>query len=117
MAPHRFTGSLTLWEKAQPKSFGSWSICIEFCVLQHELSCLCAYPNLNGYRIKTHGLLVLVSYVHCCSSTPSLSTSWSRTTLQVGQAPGISYLRTIFSHSCLQPLSLPHITTLQCHWR
>ncbi len=37
--------------------------------------------NLQGYRIKPHGQLVLVSCMHCCTSTPSLSTSWSRTTL------------------------------------
>src|SRR3546814_8149414 len=39
----------------------------------------------SGYRIKPHGQLVLVSCAHYCASTPSLSTSWSRTTLQGGQ--------------------------------
>jgi hypothetical protein len=36
----------------------------------------------QGYRDKPHGQLVLVSLTHYCASTPSLSTSWSRTTLQ-----------------------------------
>src|SRR5699024_9433102 len=43
--------------------------------------------NLIGYRVKPHGQLVLVSCVHYCTSTPSLSTSWSRTTLQGGSSP------------------------------
>ena len=34
------------------------------------------------YRVKPHGQLVSVSLTHCCASTPDLSTSWSRTTLQ-----------------------------------
>lgn len=72
--------------------------------------------NLQGYRIKPHGQLVLVSYVHYCTSTPSLSTSWSRTTLQGGLAPGIPNLQTSFPLRCLQRLSLPYIATRQCHW-
>ena len=39
----------------------------------------------QGYRDKPHGQLVLVSLTHYCASTPSLSTSWSRTTLQGDQ--------------------------------
>lgn len=42
--------------------------------------------NHQCYRIKPHGQLVSVSLTHYCASTPSLSTSWSRTTLQGGQA-------------------------------
>lgn len=72
--------------------------------------------NLKGYRIKPHGQLVLVSYMHYCTSTPSLSTSWSRTTLQGGQAPGIPNLQTSFPLRCLQRLSLPYVATRQCHW-
>ena len=72
--------------------------------------------NHKGYRIKPHGQLVLVSYMHYCTSTPSLSTSWSRTTLQGGQAPGIPNLQTSFPLRCLQRLSLPHLATRQCHW-
>src|SRR5690606_12399329 len=71
--------------------------------------------NLQGYRIKPHGQLVLVSSMHYCTSTPSLSTSWSRTTLQGGQAPGIPYLQTSFPLRCLQRLSLPYLATLLCH--
>ena len=36
----------------------------------------------QNYRVKPHGQLVLVSLTHYCASTPSLSTSWSSTTLQ-----------------------------------
>ncbi len=72
--------------------------------------------NHKGYRIKPHGQLVLVSYMHYCTSTPSLSTSWSRTTLQGGQASGISNLQTSFPLRCLQRLSLPYVATRQCHW-
>ena len=37
--------------------------------------------DYQGYRDKPYGQLVLVSLMHYCTSTPSLSTSWSRTTL------------------------------------
>src|SRR5690625_2747874 len=88
------------------------------CAFKHEFSVRCCVAhNLSGYRIKPHGQLVLVSCVHCCTYTSSLSTSWSRTTLQGGQAPGIPHLRTSFPLRCLQRLSLPHIATRQCHWR
>ena len=77
----------------------------------------CAHYNRQGYRIKPHGQLVLVSCTHCCASTSSLSTSWSRTTLQGAPGPGIPNLQTSFPLRCLQRLSLPHIATRQCHWR
>ena len=71
----------------------------------------------QSYRVKPHEQLVLVSLTHCCASTPSLSTSWSRTTLQGGQAPGRSHLETSFPLRCFQRLSLPHLATRRCHWR
>src|ERR1700753_4488059 len=40
------------------------------------------------YRIKPYGQLVSVSLTHYCASTPDLSTSWSRTTLQGARSPG-----------------------------
>ena len=43
--------------------------------------CDCLLMLQQGYRIKPHGQLVLVSLTHYCASTPSLSTSWSSTTL------------------------------------
>ena len=49
--------------------------------------CLHRYLRLESYRIKPHGQLVSVSSMHYCTCTPDLSTSWSRTTLQGGQAP------------------------------
>jgi hypothetical protein len=30
-----------------------------------------------GYMVKPHGSLVSVSSMHCCTSTPDLSTTWS----------------------------------------
>ena len=68
------------------------------------------------YRIKPHGQLVSVSLTHYCASTPDLSTSWSRTTLQGDQVPGIPNLQTSFPLRCLQRLSLPYLATLRCHW-
>ena len=62
---------------------------------------------LQGYRIKPHGQLVLVSLTHYCASTPSLSTSWSRTTLKRDQVTGKSNLETSFPLRCFQRLSLP----------
>ena len=71
----------------------------------------------QGYRVKPHGQLVLVSSRHYCPYTPSLSTSWSRTTLQGSQAPGRSHLQASFPLRCFQRLSLPYIATRQCDWR
>ena len=72
---------------------------------------------IQGYRVKPHGQLVLVSLTHYCASTPSLSTSWSRTTLQGAQGPGKTHLETSFPLRCFQRLSLPHLATRRCHWR
>src|SRR6266849_1628113 len=74
---------------------------------------LCAH----GYRVKPHGQLVQVSSRPYGPCTPCLSTSWSRTTLQGGQAPGKSHLEASFPLRCFQRLSLPHIATRRCHWR
>ena len=71
----------------------------------------------QGYRDKPHEQLVLVSLTHYCASTSSLSTSWSRTTLQGASSSGKSYLEASFPLRCFQRLSLPHLATRQCHWR
>jgi hypothetical protein len=71
----------------------------------------------QSYRVKPHGQLVLVSLTHYCASTPSLSTSWSTTTLQGAQGPGKTHLETSFPLRCFQRLSLPHLATRRCHWR
>ena len=71
----------------------------------------------QGYRDKPYGQLVLVSLMHYCTSTPSLSTSWSRTTLQRAQGSGKSHLKASFPLRCFQRLSLPNLATRQCHWR
>ena len=71
----------------------------------------------QSYRVKPHEQLVLVSLTGYPASTPSLSTSWSRTTLQGAQGPGKTHLETSFPLRCFQRLSLPHIATRQCHWR
>ena len=73
--------------------------------------------SYQSYRVKPHEQLVLVSLTHYCASTPSLSTSWSRTTLQGAQGPGRSHLETSFPLRCFQRLSLPHIATRRCRWR
>ena len=78
---------------------------------------LCYLLGSQSYRVKPHGQLVLVSLTHYCASTPSLSTSWSTTTLQGAQGPGRSHLETSFPLRCFQRLSLPHLATLRCHWR
>ena len=71
----------------------------------------------QGYRDKPYGQLVLVSLMHYCTSTPNLSTSWSRTTLQGAQGSGKSHLKASFPLRCFQRLSLPNLATRQCHWR
>ena len=71
----------------------------------------------QSYRVKPHEQLVLVSSTGCPASTPSLSTSWSRTTLQGARGPGKTHLETSFPLRCFQRLSLPHIATRRCHWR
>src|ERR1700712_5236705 len=75
------------------------------------------FRGSQSYRVKPHEQLVLVSLTHYCASTPSLSTSWSRTTLQGAQGPGKTNLETSFPLRCFQRLSLPHVATRQCHWR
>src|SRR5512133_3972896 len=80
----------------------------------HRTQRLC---NRQGYRDKPYGQLVLVSLMHYCTSTPSLSTSWSRTTLQRAQGSGKSHLKASFPLRCFQRLSLPNLATRQCHWR
>ena len=72
---------------------------------------------VQSYRVKPHGQLVLVSSRRCRPCTPSLSTSWSRTTLQGGWTPGRSHLQASFPLRCFQRLSLPHLATRQCDWR
>ena len=71
----------------------------------------------QSYRVKPHEQLVPVSLTHYCASTPGLSTSWSRTTLQGAQGPGKTHLETSFPLRCFQRLSLPHLATRRCHWR
>src|SRR6185369_9499287 len=75
------------------------------------------FDGCQSYRVKPHGQLVLVSLTHYCASTPSLSTSWSRTTLQGALGPGKTHLETSFPLRCFQRLSLPHLATRRCHWR
>src|ERR1700709_2954349 len=84
---------------------------------QHALTWVPTGLARQSYRVKPHGQLVLVSLTHYCASTPSLSTSWSRTTLQGDQVPGKTHLETSFPLRCFQRLSLPHLATRQCHWR
>src|SRR5689334_19194974 len=75
------------------------------------------WADCQGYRDKPYGQLVSVSLMHYCTSTPDLSTSWSRTTLQGAQGSGKSHLKASFPLRCFQRLSLPNLATRQCHWR
>src|SRR3982750_1622348 len=56
----------------------------------------------QSYRVKPHEQLVLVSLTGYPASTPSLSTSWSRTTLQGARGPGKTHLETSFPLRCFQ---------------
>ena len=69
-----------------------------------------------GYMVKPHGSLVRVSSMHCCTSTPRLSTRWSTWVLQGARSPGRSHLGARFPLRCFQRLSLPYVATRQCHW-
>ena len=91
------------------------------CYKAHTV-CVCSLElllsnKLYGYRIKPYEQLVSVSLTSHNASTPDLSTSWSRTTLQGDLVSGKSYLEASFPLRCFQRLSLPHIATLLCRWR
>src|SRR5690606_18370910 len=74
----RGSGAPPIWAQAQ----GNVGCVFGVLFRVHDWHCLTHCYNHQGYRIKPHGQLVLVSSTHCCAYTPSLSTSWSRTTLQ-----------------------------------
>ena len=94
-------------------------------------SCLAHTPRISGTvrvagslifethndGVKPHGPLVPVSSTRYRASTPGLSTWWSATTLQGGQASGRSHLQARFPLRCFQRLSLPYIATRRCDWR
>ena len=60
--------------------------------------------------------LVTVSSMHCCTSTPTLSTSSSSRGL-TSLKNGISHLEGGFTLRCLQRLSLPGLATLPWLWQ
>ena len=112
VGPTRY-GRQEFWNS---KVVGVTALCIASCA-RVLLLVACTPLDAQGYRVKPHGQLVLVSSRHYCLCTPSLSTSWSRTTLQGSQAPGRSHLQASFPLRCFQRLSLPYIATRQCDWR
>ena len=59
------------------------------CIHQQALSLLhfVLLQSSSNDRVKPHEQLVWVSCTRCRASTPHLSTSWSRTTLQEGLTP------------------------------
>ena len=77
----------------------------------------CLLRMLERYMIKPHEQLVLVSSMHCCTSTPSLSTLWSTRALQESLGFARSHLEVGFPLRCFQRLSRPYIATQRCHWR
>ena len=91
-------------------------ILLSFCKLPFKTIC-CHLTKQHGYRIKPHGQLVPVSFTPHSASTPGLSTSWSRTTLQGGQASGKTNLQASFPLRCFQRLSLPNVANRPCRWR
>ncbi len=75
----------------------------------------CPSPSKNPQG-QALGLLVSVSSVHYCTSTPDLSTSSSPRGLP-GLFHGISHLEGGFTLRCLQRLSRPGLATRLCTWR
>lgn len=61
---------------------------------------------------KSIELLVTVSFMHYCTSTPVLST-WSSSTALIGN----TRFQVGFPLRCLQRLSIPYIATLLCPWQ
>ena len=61
-------------------------------------------------------LLVSVSYMHYCTSTPDLSTLLSTRGL-TNLCYGISNLKGSFTLRCFQRLSRPYFATQPCIWR
>ena len=109
-------GSTTLWSPGNLKSFENETKLRSDSSSTHQVPADIS-EKLHGYRIKLHEQLVLVSSTPHSAYTPSLSTSWSRTTLQGGQASRKTYLQASFPLRCFQRLSLPDIATRRCHWR
>ena len=72
--------------------------------------------SLSFYWDQALDLLVSVSYIHCCTYTPDLSTLLSARGL-TSLCYGIPYLEASFTLRCFQRLSQPHSATLPCHWR
>ena len=68
--------------------------------------------SLYDIVIKPIELLVLVSFIHCCTSTSNLSTWWSSTT-----PIGKSSIQVGFPLRCFQRLSRPYIATQRCSWQ
>ena len=117
-------GANALWSPGilEMSTVGHWIRVLEVrrdghCIGADLVAAGSAQADAQGYRVKPHGQLVPVSSRHYCPCTPGLSTSWSPTTLQGGQAPGRSHLQASFPLRCFQRLSLPHIATRRCHWR
>ena len=69
------------WEGVGPTRYGRqefWNSKVEVLdfALHRDRECFaCTNQDAQGYRVKPHGQLVLVSSTHYCAYTPSLSTS------------------------------------------
>ena len=63
-------------------------------------------------KFKSIRLLVLVSSMHYCTSTPSLST-WQSSTALIGKTS----FKGGFPLRCFQRLSRPYVATQRCFWR
>ena len=85
--------------------------CLSVAIVTRKLSKIQNF-SLYDIVIKPIELLVLVSFIHYCTSTSNLSTWWSSTTLM-----GKSSIQVGFPLRCFQRLSLPYLATQLCSWQ
>ena len=79
---------------------------------QDKMACSSFDEHEQWERRSSVERLVPVSFMHCCTSTPGLST-WSSSTALIGN----TRFQVGFPLRCLQRLSRPYIATLLCRWR
>ena len=83
LPPSKGVGLLGLVNRPQLEKDAMDKIAL-YAVLGVVIAAYCRFLerlDIQGYRVKPHGQLVLVSLTYYYASTPSLSTWWSSTTL------------------------------------
>ena len=81
------------------------------CAREDKMACSSFDEHEQWERRSSIERLVPVSFMHCCTSTPGLST-WSSSTALIGN----TRFQVGFPLRCLQRLSRPYIATLLCRW-